>query len=343
MKHDYVPIHAADVRLGIQIWVDLPWHQHPFPKNRFKLTTPKQLQTIRGLALPEVYYHPALSDPEPAEAPEEVPSEQPGLKTLLDDHAGSDGTMVSGPVASRRATLQQANKLYAQTLRSSRELLRQITQGQGAAAAVAATGMVSHFTRQLAEGGSSLGPADIVHLSGMDQLQAVHALHTCLLALMVGRDLELTAGDLTLLGLARLLHDVGEQRLPSVIRYKREPLTRPELFLFQCHPTYSREILQELPGQAQSELYVKHSAQLVRALSVYPPATRVELSDGSIGVVATVNPNQRLRPVAVVYEPGEEDLRDHPEITILRMVDLRNWRRSMPNRSTLRRSCSSCW
>jgi hypothetical protein len=100
-------------------------------------------------------------------------------------------------------------------------------------------------------------------------------------------------------------------------------------------PQFSQDRLQ--PNQALSELYVKRQASLsikvitalVRVLSVYPPGTLVELSDGSIGVVANVNPIDRLRPIIVVYESTDQDLEtrivdlsNQSVLTILRMIQV---------------------
>jgi hypothetical protein len=66
---------------------------------------------------------------------------------------------------------------------------------------------------------------------------------------------------------------------------------------------------------------------LVRVLSVYPPGTLVELSNGSVGVVASVNSADRLRPIVLVDEEAEHgpdmrivDLGNQTDLSILRMV-----------------------
>jgi HD-GYP domain-containing protein (c-di-GMP phosphodiesterase class II) len=406
-KLGYTSIAFGSLRLGMQIWIDLPWYKHPFPKNRFKIATPKQLQTIRSLKLACLFYHPELSDAESTIALD-IPSlpRLTGLHALFEDQEVPSQPAVSKPPETPRLALQHANTLYGQTLRRSREALKQIADGQTVGAA-GARAIVSQFTQQLLETGASLGMADIMHLSGMDQAQAVHGVNTCLLALLVGRDLELSTNELTLLGLAGLMHDVGEHRLQSCIRFKREPLTRPEFKAYQCHAVYSKDLIlglssippeiagiveqhherldgtgypegifasqihpltqilavvdeyQDLinppfmqdrlqPNQALSELYVKRQASLsikvitalVRVLSVYPPGTLVELSDGSIGVVASVNSADRLRPIVLVHEKAEQpgtrivDLGNQSSLSILRLVQMSELEPAYLNRVT---------
>ena len=101
------------------------------------------------------------------------------------------------------------------------------------------------------------------------------------------------------------------------------------------NPPFMHDRLQ--PNQALSELYVKRQASLsikvitalVRVLSVYPPGTLVELSDRSIGVVASVNSADRLRPIVLVYEQTEQqletrmvDLGNQADLSIVRMVQI---------------------
>ena len=44
---------------------------------------------------------------------------------------------------------------------------------------------------------------------------------------------------------------------------------------------------------------------LVRALTVYPPGTFVQLSDESVGVVTSINSQNPLRPLVMLYTPEE--------------------------------------
>jgi len=398
IRHGYVPVAANDLYLGMQIWVDLPWYKHPFPTNRFTVTTGKQLKALQGLPASSLYYHPGRSQRQSTRTPPSEPLSPPSsLQQLVQESDGVNDGQSPETEASRRARLQQASKLYAQTLKTSRELLRQISDGQGSGmeAAATATNMIQNFAMQLTHEGASLGLADIVHLGGLDQPRPVHGLNTSLLALVVGHDLELGARELITLGLAALLHDVGEQRLPSTLRYKTGPRSRPEQALFERHPLFSQEILGQLPGvdrdiltyvvqhhelldgngypqrlqgeqvhplaqilsvvdayeelmtpgdhrvglqpsQALSELYVKRAGPLslkvittlVRVLGVYPPGSLVQLSDGSLALVATVNPVHRLRPVVVVHDGNAQapttrtiDLEEQPDLSILRIVD----------------------
>ena len=65
----------------------------------------------------------------------------------------------------------------------------------------------------------------------------------------------------------------------------------------------------------------------VRCLGVYPPGTVVQLSNGVIGMVATINTAKPMRPMVVVYDqeiPKEEallvDLEADAEVNIAKAL-----------------------
>ena len=65
------------------------------------------------------------------------------------------------------------------------------------------------------------------------------------------------------------------------------------------------------PYEALSFLYAKRRevqweeaiVALIRMLTVYPPGSIVELSDGSFGVVSSINPHERMKPRVMLYAP----------------------------------------
>lgn len=380
----------------MEIWLHCAWYKHPFPKNRFQLSSAKQIATIRALTLNTVYYHPASYRPTPESEPDAGldASCLDGLDSIprewvdaSDDHTPREEVSPS----TLRSELRQANHAYRDTLRKSSDCLRQICGGQEAGTSSAGA-LVQNLVDQIIKRETSVALADILRLNVLGRAQAAHGLHGCILSLLVGQELDLEPQELRTLGMAALLHDVGEQQLPSQVRLKTEPLTRPDKSLFELHPLYGKEMLDQLPliprgvadivaqhhecingtgyprrltdeqilplakilrvvddyqyltnpreahlhpNQALAELYVKRQHQLpvkviialVRVISVYPPGTLLELTDGSIGIVLYTNARARLRPVVMAYEErGSEitahlvDLNERRDISITRVI-----------------------
>jgi hypothetical protein len=65
----------------------------------------------------------------------------------------------------------------------------------------------------------------------------------------------------------------------------------------------------------------------IRCLGVYPPGTIVQLSNGAIGMVATINAGRPMKPMVIVYDaeiPKEEailvDMAHETETNIVKAI-----------------------
>ena len=100
-----------------------------------------------------------------------------------------------------------------------------------------------------------------------------------------------------------------------------------------CNPARLDDAL--TPHEALSQMFARQRAKFdpqflqvfVRCLGVYPPGTVVQLSNGVIGMVATVNTAKPMRPTLVVYDaevPREEailvDLEREAEVNVARAI-----------------------
>ena len=102
--------------------------------------------------------------------------------------------------------------------------------------------------------------------------------------------------------------------------------------------TSQREASSNLsPTEALSHLYVKMKAKcdfdviqaFIATVTVYPPGSYVQLSDGSVGVVVKTNEQDRMRPLLLLYEEGVSqdgdlillDLAGHKELSIEKSLD----------------------
>ncbi|MES2089469.1 MAG: HD domain-containing phosphohydrolase [Pseudomonadota bacterium] len=96
-----------------------------------------------------------------------------------------------------------------------------------------------------------------------------------------------------------------------------------------CNPVNPAKAL--TPHEALSTMYAQQRAQFdamamttfVRCLGVYPPGTIVVLSNGTAGMVVSVNSSRPLKPTVLVYDPSvpkEEailvDLEQEPDVTV---------------------------
>lgn len=82
-------------------------------------------------------------------------------------------------------------------------------------------------------------------------------------------------------------------------------------------------------GQQKQLFDVELLALFIRCLGVYPPGTVVQLSNGAIGMVMSVNPKNQLNPSVVLYDsdvPKKEalivDLADEPDLRVEKSIRL---------------------
>ena len=353
------------LRIGLYVYLDLTWFQHPFPFSHFKIKSEDQIKTILGLGLKSVRYDPALSDPvssKPAETqprPAEVTqpdfvSQALAAKRVMMERIRvqreAAGRIENAFIDSAKTVLQVEKNLFtkpAETVRQATQLVTQIAES-----ILCAPELAIHVM------GDKMGGEELYF----------HSLNVTTLSMMIARDIKLPQEVIGTLGMGALFHDIGRKEIPNRILMKTEPLTQAEQRLYEMHCQYGVEIGQKLqltaavlaiirehhefldgtgypqklkgdaigflsrivalanhfdelcnpfniadaltPHEALSLMFAKLRTKfdpkllqiLIRCLGVYPPGTIVQLSNGVIGMVATVNASKPMKPMIVIYD-----------------------------------------
>jgi len=92
------------------------------------------------------------------------------------------------------------------------------------------------------------------HLKGWDSYTYAHCIDCSVLAIAFGRHLGLPREQITDIGLASLLADVGKMRVPTKLLMAPGPLTEAELEQVRRHVGHSLDIMEELPGMRSAVL-----------------------------------------------------------------------------------------
>lgn len=359
-----VPI--DQLRVGLYVYLDLRWFEHPFPFGQFKIKNEEQIRTIRGLGLQSVRYDPAQSDlPEPRTPPPAAPAQEPPASDVIARALAAKQALIERIKVQREAAARIENA-FIDTAKTVREIDKNILS-QPAETVHHATQLV----KQIAD--SILCAQELaIHVMG-DKMGGedlyFHSLNVTMLALMVARDLGLPPEVVGILGIGALFHDLGHREIPSKILLKVEPLTPAERHLFEMHCQYGVDLGRRLelapavlaiihdhhelydgsgyprqlkgekigllarivaicnhydelcnppnivdaltPHEALSIMFAKLRSKFdpkllqvfIRCLGVYPPGTIVQLSNGAIGMVATVNTAKPMKPTIVIYDP----------------------------------------
>jgi HD-GYP domain-containing protein (c-di-GMP phosphodiesterase class II) len=351
-----------ELALGMYVHLNCSWFKHPFPKNTFKISSPDQLATIRSLGLSSVLVDPQQSNPELfASTPvdpvvtEEVPEE------IIDPAL---------PVAADYCeTVHLASQMYKQVLKRGSHILKTINAGSEEGV-TAAKVMVDALSALILESVESNTVASLLAAAEVDNIGVLHAVNVSTLSMIVGRHLQLSHEEIRFVGMAGLLHDLGEQRIPVRILRNLNHLSQEDLQELQLHPDYTVELLRRLcqfppeildiirchherldgsgypahlrgsqlslparvllvvdeydslvhkrreseslmPSEALGQIYAKAKSQfpdevvvaLIKTVGVYPPGSIVELSDGKIALVLSLNVEARMKPMVLLYDP----------------------------------------
>lgn len=207
-KDEYATIAVADLSLGLTVDLDVGWLKHPFPKNRFRITTPSQIETLRSLGLQRVRYLPALSDPAPAQAAPpsadvaahmpKAPGLPPSAPSDADPAPLADAK--SPPLSPRdcEQRFSQAAAAYSEACASAASLPQQA----GALSRSAVDALVADML-------DNADTAIRLLQNAPQDPQAMHPVNVAVMSLLLGRALGMQQNALQALGLAAFLHDIG--------------------------------------------------------------------------------------------------------------------------------------
>jgi putative nucleotidyltransferase with HDIG domain len=83
------------------------------------------------------------------------------------------------------------------------------------------------------------------------------------------------------------------------------------------------EALSHMYARLQKQIDVELFSLFVRSMGIYPPGTVVQLSNGEIGIIISINPDNPLKPSLLLYDPNipkDEalicEMADHDEVAI---------------------------
>jgi HD-GYP domain-containing protein (c-di-GMP phosphodiesterase class II) len=221
------------------IELDVGWLAHPFPKGSFKISSERQIETIRGLGLKRVRYVIEKSDPLEASFVEastanllDVAQTPPAAAAhAAEQEAATHRLRRTQQLRQQQQTLVACERQFGEAIRHYKKALEQIPT-QPKAAAEHCLSMVSGFVGEmLAEGESAIRLLS----EGMGDRASMHPVNVTIISLLLGKAMGLTRNDMMDLGMAAFLHDVGKTQLPDRVRWLEENFSTSEYKTYQEH------------------------------------------------------------------------------------------------------------
>jgi HD-GYP domain-containing protein (c-di-GMP phosphodiesterase class II) len=229
-------IDVAQLQPGMYIELELGWLAHPFPTGHFKISSQKQIDSIRALGLQQIRINPAKSD-----LPGKVDAVAPigvDLRPSAQRQDARELALQQFEQQQRREQLaaQEREQLacerrFEQTARQYKQALEQM-HSKPREVMVQCRGMVDGFVNEMLTSGES---AIRLLSDSMGDKLALHPVNISVIALLLGKQLGLSASELTDLGLAAFFHDVGKSELPDRVRWLEDSFSAHEHKAYQEH------------------------------------------------------------------------------------------------------------
>lgn len=249
MKDNSASIKLSVDRLQVGVYIKLPvrWNAHPFMFSQFKITSDSQITLLRQAQIQHVYAIPSKSsaDPLPVNHDEAAPVINTIQDTTLLKNKLSDKEQQILAMQQHRRAIKECEKAYQNALGRVRSLTSKI-QSRPLLAIDEAQVVMATMTKALLEKDDL-----ILHLVGddrddMDSHQ--HAISVCMLSMMIGKKLGLSPAQISNLGTAGLLHDIGKLKIPSQFYTNKDVSPAKRKFVIEKHPEYSIEFLNNVPS-----------------------------------------------------------------------------------------------
>ena len=256
---DTLVLRPEHLRLGMYVDLNCSWFRHPFPRRSFKLTSQNQIATIKGLGLATVLVYPRESDPETAEEANTIPPSPPSSGDSETAVRASAGEAIVEPAAPPLAdevlpthgdyhqAVELASTAYRQMLDQSSQMMKNLVNGseEGLRHAQSMIGGLSTLLTNTEAAGTVASAFDPEEIANANLL---HALNVATLSMIVAQQFDIDQEALQLIGMAGLLLDVGEQRIPRHILQNRARRSEVENVKYQLHPYLGVEMLRRFPG-----------------------------------------------------------------------------------------------
>ena len=236
---------VKQLRVGLYVFIDLPWFRHPFALSCFRISSEEQISTLRSLGKMRF-----RCDPERSECNSSYPIETSEDIDLAASGCGSDNDINPSELAARhertrvlnehRRRIGQVDRAFLKSSSILRNLNRDLINKPGETLhkmTVLVDQMVAAF----------LDHSEVtLHVMGENCSNVEsysHSLNVSVLCMMLSKGLGLSQEQALNLGFGALLHDIGLVDVPDRVNRKRpEEYTKPERDLRAMHCEFGQRI-----------------------------------------------------------------------------------------------------
>jgi HD-GYP domain-containing protein (c-di-GMP phosphodiesterase class II) len=212
--------------------------EHPFWRNGFVLTDPKDLESIRASSIKEVWIDcskgidVAAGEVAVSEAESDSEVEEALAQVVLERRNVA-------PVSTEQE-LAHAAKICSQAKRAVISMFEEARMGK-AVDTGGAQKLVEEITDSVARNPGAL--ISLARLKTADDYTYMHSVAVCAMMVALAKQLKLDEEQTRLAGLAGLMHDLGKAMIPMEILNKPGKLSPAEFEIVKQHPREGHKLL----------------------------------------------------------------------------------------------------
>jgi putative nucleotidyltransferase with HDIG domain len=224
----------------------LGWFDHPFFFSSFKITKPEQINALKQYGIRSVTFVPGKSDvfplPESSDAPVQPEAPAPAKDAESERLWEKKKKRIELQKAHRKKIIK-CEKQFAASVETVRSVMKNIEGGNLESVKEADNLLQTIVDDLLVEKDTAV---QLMNSDNPGQGVFYHSLNVSVLAMMLGREYELSPAEIKILGLGALFHDVGKSKLPRNVVNKSDPLKKFEADMLRQHPKYGVDIMQPI-------------------------------------------------------------------------------------------------
>ena len=271
------------------VHLDGGWMSHPFPLSSFRIASPDQLLTVRGLGLKRVRWSPEQSDAPPAAVDSAAPALPIDPAAPPADAAAARRTDERRQLAEQRAALVLCERQFAEAARDCKTLSELVParpqeareQAEALTRALVGKMLVEH----------ELCIRLLTDVAG--DKAAMHALNVTIISLLMGRGFGLSEADMQDLGTGAMLHDIGKTLLPDRVRHREEHFSAAETRFYEEHVAHGVALARKMGLTSGAMLVLAQHHEHADA-SGFPRKITTDRMTVAARIVALVNRYDKL-------------------------------------------------
>ncbi len=236
-KTTAIPIN--ELRIGHYVVLPFGWKNHPFLFSSFRIKDDEQLKTLRSLGVTTIPVDLdksiGINVPE-----EEVIIEEPEPEVV----EPTEKELEAQQQQATRRSIRQAEREYSNAMSPLRESLTRLNLKPEEGLATVA-GLVRQAATQLINCEETVGFHLVRSIRQGDPL-LLNGLNVAFIAMLIAKEANWEPLEIQDAGLAGLVHNIGEMRIPTQISRKKGVLTKAEQNFMKMHVQYGYDQLAQL-------------------------------------------------------------------------------------------------